>query len=127
MKMGVVLIKIAVVYFLVGITFGLFMSAFHVFDLATVHVHINLLGWMSLSIIGIIYILVPALGKTTAAKVHFWLHNIGLPMMMISIAIAILGGSEVFFPLATIGGALTVIGIFFFGYNVLKHLSSGVN
>ncbi|MBM7600277.1 cbb3-type cytochrome oxidase subunit 1 [Virgibacillus halotolerans] len=125
--MGVKLIKIAVVYFMIGITFGLYMSAFHVFDLATVHVHVNLLGWMSLSIAGIIYILVPALGKTTAAKIHFWLHNIGLPVMMISIAGGILGWGEVFFPIATIGGALTVIGIFFFGYNILKNLSSGTN
>lgn len=123
--MGVKLIKIAVVYFMIGILLGLYMSAFHVFDLATVHVHINLLGWMSLSIAGIIYILVPALGRTTAAKIHFWLHNIGLPVMMLSIAAAILGWGEAFFPLATIGGALTVIGIFFFGYNVLKNLRGG--
>lgn len=120
--MGVKLIKIAVIYFVVGISFGLYMSIFHVFNLATVHVHINLLGWMSLSIIGIFYTLFPQLAETTAAKAHFWLHNIGLPIMMISIAIAILGGSELFFPLATIGGALTVIGIFCFGYNVLRHL-----
>lgn len=125
--MGVRLIKIAVVYFIIGISFGLYMSAFHVFNLATVHVHVNLLGWMSLSIAGIIYIIFPNLGKTQAAKIHFWLHNIGLPVMMISIAAAILGLGEVFFPIATIGGALTVIGIFFFGYNILKNLSSGAS
>ena len=125
--MGIRLIKIAVVYFIIGISFGLYMSAFHVFNLATVHVHVNLLGWMSLSIAGIIYIIFPNLGKTQAAKIHFWLHNIGLPVMMISIAAAILGLGEVFFPIATIGGALTVIGIFFFGYNILKNLSSGAS
>lgn len=124
--MGLKLIKIAVVYFLIGISFGLYMSIFHAFNLATVHVHINLLGWMSLSIIGIFYTLFPKLAKTSAAKAHFWLHNIGLPVMMVSIAIAILGGSEVFFPLATIGGTLTVIGIFCFGYNVLVNLGNGL-
>ncbi|MFK4998869.1 cytochrome-c oxidase [Bacillus sp. N9] len=98
------------------------MSMFHVFNLATVHVHVNLLGWMSLSIAGILYISFPQLSETTAAKTHFWLHNLGLPVMMFSIALAILNVSDVFFPIATIAGAVTVIGIFFFGYNVLRNL-----
>lgn len=120
--MGIKLIKISVVYFLIGISFGLYMSTLHVFTLATVHVHVNLLGWMSLAIAGIFYILFPKLADTTAAKIHFWLHNIGLPVMMLSIALAILGVSPIFFPLATAGGFLTVIGIFFFGFNVLTNL-----
>lgn len=120
--MGIKLIKIAVVYFLIGISLGLYMSAAHVFNLATVHVHINLLGWVSLSIAGIFYVLFPNMAKTQAAKIHFWLHNIGLPVMMASIALAILGAGEIFFILATIGGLLTVVGIFFFGFNVLRNL-----
>ncbi|MEK3888725.1 cytochrome-c oxidase [Bacillus sp. FSL K6-3431] len=122
--MGRKLIKISVVYFLIGISFGLYMSIFHVFSLATVHVHVNLLGWMSLAIAGILYILFPKLAKTSAAKAHFWLHNLGLPIMMIGIALAILDVSPVFFPIATIGGVITVIGIYCFGYNVLRNLNS---
>lgn len=120
--MGIKLIKIAVVYFLIGILLGLYMSAFHVFSLATVHVHINLLGFVSLSIAGIFYVLFPNLAKTQAAKIHFWLHNIGLPIMMVGIALAILGAGSFFFLLATIGGVVTVIGIFFFVFNVLQNL-----
>lgn len=120
--MGIRLIKIAIVYFLIGISLGLYMSFTHVFGLATVHVHINLLGWMSLAIAGILYLLFPHLTLTSAAKTHFWLHNLGLPVMMISIALAILEVSPVFFPIATLGGVVTVLGIFCFGYNVLKNL-----
>jgi len=125
--MGNTLIKISVVYFMIGILFGLYMSVFHIFNLTTVHVHMNLLGWMSLAIIGIFYILYPHLSQKKAASVHFWMHNIGLPIMMISIALAILMGSLVFFLLATIGGAMTVVGIFFFCINVLRHLNSEAN
>ncbi|WP_241558912.1 cytochrome-c oxidase [Oceanobacillus halophilus] len=114
--------KIAVVYFMIGILFGLYMSIFHVFTLTSVHAHLNLLGWMSLAIAGIFYILFPQLAETGAAKAHFWLHNIGLPVMMISIALAILEVSPLFFPLATIGGVVTVIGIFCFGFNVIANL-----
>lgn len=42
--MGIKLIKIAVVYFLIGISLGLYMSVTHKFVLSTVHVHMNLLG-----------------------------------------------------------------------------------
>ncbi|RST72575.1 cytochrome-c oxidase [Siminovitchia acidinfaciens] len=122
--MGVKLIKIAVVYFLIGISLGLYMSFTHVFALSTVHVHINLLGWMSLALAGILYLLFPHLTLTSAAKAHFWLHNLGLPVMMVSIALAIMKVSPVFFLIATLGGVVTVLGVFCFGYNVLKNLKT---
>src|SRR5699024_11755086 len=106
----------------IGIAFGLYMSIFHVFNLATVHVHMNLLGWMSLAIAGIFYHLYPNLAKTASAKIHFWLHNIGLPIMMICIAVAILGGGAIFFPFAPMGRALLEVGIFCCGYTVLRRL-----
>src|SRR5699024_1424378 len=121
-KMGRMLIKISVVYFSIRIAYGLYMSIVHVFTLTTVYVHMNLLGWMSLAIACIFNHLYPNLAKNASAKIHFWLHNIGLPIMMICIAVAILGGGAIFFPLATIGGAMAVVGIFFFGYNVLRHI-----
>ena len=116
------LLKISVIYFMIGISFGLFMSLTHVFNMATVHVHVNLLGWMSLALVGVFYHLYPALEETILAKLHFWLHNIGLPVMMISIAMAILGMGEIYFMIATIGGAATLLGIFCFGFNVLLNM-----
>ena len=120
--MGKTLLKISVVYFMIGISFGLYMSVTHAFNMATVHVHVNLLGWMALALVGVFYHLYPSLEKTSLAKWHFWLHNIGLPVMMISIAMAILGVGEYFFPLATLGGIVTVLGIFCFGFNVLFNM-----
>ncbi|MFC3038775.1 cytochrome-c oxidase [Virgibacillus xinjiangensis] len=122
--MGERLIKISVFYFVVGVSFGLYMSVFHVYDLATVHVHINLLGWVSLAIAGIFYTLFPHLAGTATAKVHFWLHNLGLPAMMIGLALGISGVSNLFFPIASLGGVVTVAGIFCFGYNVFRHLGN---
>jgi cbb3-type cytochrome oxidase subunit 1 len=120
--MGRKLLKISVVYFMLGISFGLYMSVSHVFSLTSVHVHLNLLGWMSLALVGVFYHLYPALEANRFAKWHFWLHNIGLPWMMIAIALAILGVNDVFFPIATAGGIVTVLGILCFGYNVLRNM-----
>nr|WP_218627981.1 cytochrome-c oxidase [Sporosarcina sp. E16_8] len=107
---------------MLGISLGLYMSLTHIFTLTSVHVDINLLGWMSLALIGVFYHLYPNMGKTSLAKWHFWLHNIGLPVIMIAIALAILGVSPVFFPIATAGWAAILIGIFCFGFNVLMNL-----
>src|SRR5690625_7790172 len=104
--MGRMLMKISVVYFLVGIAFGLYMSIFHVFNLATVHVHMNLLGWMSLAIAGIFNHLYPNLAKTAAAKIHFCLHNSCLRIMMSGIAAVIEGGGGCVFSFARLGSAL---------------------
>ncbi|MCM3088420.1 DUF2871 family protein [Bhargavaea ginsengi] len=117
--MGRTFLRISVVYFMIGISIGLYMSFTHLFDLTSVHVHVNLLGWMSLALVGIIYHLYPNLETNVLAKSHFWLHNIGLPVMMIAIALAIQGAHPIFFPIATFGGLATLIGIFCFGFNVL--------
>jgi hypothetical protein len=55
-------------------------------------------------------------------KLHFWLHNSGLPIMIINIALAIAGVHSVYFPIATSAGALTLIGIFCFGFNALINI-----
>lgn len=121
-KIGRTLLKISVVYFIIGISFGMYMSMTHIFNLTTIHVHVNLLGWMSLALVGVFYHLYPNLEKTSLAKWHYWLHNLGLPVMMISIGLAIVGAGGIFFLLATAGGAATLIGIFCFGFNVLLNM-----
>ncbi|MUK88829.1 cytochrome-c oxidase [Ornithinibacillus sp. L9] len=120
--MGNTLIKISIWYFIVGVTLGLYMSMAHNYNLTGVHVHVNLLGWVSLAIAGIFYNLYPHLVETVSAKIHFWLHNIGLPVMMGALALAILGAGDIFLTFVAIGGVVTVLGIYFFGYNMIKNL-----
>ncbi|GIO99424.1 cytochrome-c oxidase [Paenibacillus lautus] len=121
--MGVKLIKIAAVYFVLGILLGMYMSISHSYDYASVHTHVNLLGWASLALAGVIYVLFPAAGESTAGKVHFWLHNIGLPVMMIGLALLV-SGMESVEPVIAVGGVLVTLGILAFLYNVLTHVKS---
>lgn len=121
--MGVKLIKIAAVYFVLGILLGMYMSISHSYDYASVHTHVNLLGWASLALAGVIYVLFPAAGEFTAGKVHFWLHNIGLPVMMIGLALLV-SGMESVEPVIAAGGVLVTLGILAFLYNVLTHVKS---
>ncbi|WP_345239003.1 cytochrome-c oxidase [Pontibacillus salipaludis] len=120
--MAIKLIKISSLYFLVAIILGLIMSITHDYSLTPVHVHMNLLGWTSLTLAGILYHLFPQLEQSISGRIHFWLHNIGLPIMMTSLFLLILLENESFGIGAAIGSIITVIGIIAFVWNVFIHL-----
>ena len=121
--MGIRFIQISVVYFVIGVGLGLYMSIAHSFVLASVHVHINLLGWVSLALAGLIYTLFPKLASTKLAKTHFWLHNISLPLMMLGLAFLV-HGQEAWLPIVSVSGTVLVLAIILFAFNVLKNLQS---
>ncbi|WNS76976.1 cytochrome-c oxidase [Bacillus sp. DTU_2020_1000418_1_SI_GHA_SEK_038] len=120
--MGIRLIKISSIYFAVGVLIGYYMSSSHSYVLTPVHVHINLLGWTSLTLAGILYHLFPNLAASKLAKWHFWLHNLGLPIMMIALAIVVTTQNEAFIPGTAVGATVTAIGILLFVFNILKNL-----
>lgn len=113
---GIVWIRIAVLYFAFAVIFGMAIGIMQKFQLTTVHVHANLLGWVSLALAGIIYHLYPSAGFSSLGKWHFWLHNIGLPLMVAGLFVKMMELSEL--PLIEIGGTLAIIGILLFTINV---------
>ncbi|OCA88946.1 cytochrome-c oxidase [Pseudobacillus wudalianchiensis] len=122
--MAIRLIKISAVYFAVGVLLGYYMSVAHSYGFAGVHVHINLLGWTALTLIGILYHLFPALTSNGLAKTHFWLHNLGLPIMMICLFLLIATESQSYTAGIAVGATLTVLGVLAFVLNVLMNLKS---
>ncbi|MGD8189533.1 cytochrome-c oxidase [Brevibacillus ginsengisoli] len=125
MKMGIKFIKISVVYFLIGIIMGMFMSITHKIQFAPSHAHINLLGWTSLALAGVIYTLFPRLGLTGLGKWHFWLHNLGLPVMMIGLLV-LEAGNPAIEPVIAIGASALSIGVLLFVINVIGNLKGSV-
>ncbi|MCM3567945.1 cytochrome-c oxidase [Neobacillus mesonae] len=119
--MGIKFIKISVVYFVIGVCLGMYMSMTEAFTLKPVHVHINLLGWTAMTLAGLIYVAFPSAAETTLAKVHFWLHNIALPIMMIGLA-ALVSGVTSAGPAVAVGGTLLVLGIILFAINILANV-----
>lgn len=121
--MGTRFIKIATVYFAIGVTMGLVMGMTGRFTLMPVHAHVNLLGWASLALVGVVYQLYPDAGRTRLAKVHFWLHNLGLPPLMIALAL-MLSGNAALEPVVGILSLVVGCGIFMFVINVWLTLKS---
>lgn len=123
-NMGVRLIQISVVYFAIGVTLGMYMSMAHDYALTGVHVHINLLGWASFALAGIVYHLFPTISKNIFAKLHFWSANIGIPLMMIGLTVLILAAADQATIFVAIGGVLVVFSVIMFAINVLKNVKA---
>lgn len=72
----------AAIYIMIGTCWGMYMSITHDFSTSPAHAHLNLLGFMSLSVMGGFYAL---LGRDTPGwliKTNFFLSNIGVVSMI---------------------------------------------
>ncbi|MCM3691748.1 cbb3-type cytochrome c oxidase subunit I [Neobacillus niacini] len=119
--MGKAYLKVATVYFTIGVLAGLTMGIIHDFRFTSVHAHVNLLGWVSMALFGLIYHFYPKAANSKLAKTQFWLHNIGVPVMLGGIALQVLGVSAALAP-TIIGSIAVVLGVILFMVNVFKYV-----
>ena len=119
--MGVRFLKIAVVYLFIGALLGLAMGLSQKFTLAPVHAHLLLLGWASFALVGLLYHLYPAAGDTKLARIHFWLHNLGLPVFMVALGM-LLTGHESAGPVVGLSALVVILGLTSFVTNVLMNV-----
>lgn len=121
--MGAKWIKLAVLYFIIGIAMGMFMSATIELKWAAAHAHVNLVGWASTAIIGLVYTVYPKAGTSVLGKSTFWLYNIGLPILLISMFMVQIPDAVGFAHIFTFtGGGLLTLGIILFIINVFANV-----
>jgi hypothetical protein len=110
-RAGVIWLKLAVLYLILGISLGIAMGASQNFTLRPVHAHINLLGWTTMALAGLIYSVFPQAGASRLARLHFWLLNLALPVMMGALSMLLLGHVAVapILAIAEIIGALAIV------------------
>jgi hypothetical protein len=108
---GVIWLKLAVLYLILGISLGIAMGASQNFTLRPVHAHINLLGWTTMALAGLIYSVFPKAGESRLARLHFWLLNLALPVMMGALTMLLLGHMSIapVLAIAEIVGALAIL------------------
>jgi hypothetical protein len=121
-------IRISAIYFIIGMAAGLFMSATLQLQWGAAHAHINVIGWLSTGLIGVIYGLYPNAGSSRLGVWHFWSYNIGLPVLLISMfMIHMEPRFEGWIDFAHIftysGGALVTLGVILFIINIFKNTS----
>jgi hypothetical protein len=120
---GVIWFKLASLYLVLGVAMGIAMGASENFTLRPVHAHINLLGWTTLALSGLIYSLFPQAGQSRLAKWHFWLLNLALPVMMGSLALLLFGNKQVI-PVLGISEIVAALAVLAFVVNIFKNLKT---
>lgn len=113
------LLRIASLYLVIGVCFGIVMGATHNFLQAPVHAHLNLLGWVTLGMVGLLYTVRPEYADTGLAKAHFVLHNLGLPVMMGALFYE-LQGVQAAGPVLGVGSLVVGLGIACLALNIWR-------
>lgn len=108
----------AAFFALCGMVWGIQMSATHDHTLSPAHGHLNLIGFVMMSVFGTYYALTPHAGRSRMAGFQFVLHTAAVLILTPGIALAISGQTEV---LAQIGSVLAVVSMALFGFIVLRH------
>jgi hypothetical protein len=111
--------RLAVVWLLTGVTLGLVMAASHDHSAFPAHAHMNLLGWVSMSIFGIFYRLFPAAAASKLAKVHFWIYVPAHFVQMVTLFLLLRGMASIE-PVLAIASFVVAAGIIVFAINLWK-------
>jgi hypothetical protein len=118
------LLKIAVVYLVIGVGIGIWMGIAADFALTPVHVHVLLLGWVTLALAAFVYHAYPAAAATRLARAHFWLHNLVLPVFMGALALFRLGHAQLL-PVLIAASLAMFVALALFAWNVLGNVKAG--
>lgn len=113
----------SLIYLLIGSTMGVIMLVTSR-SISTSHVHVLLIGWVSMMIFGVGYHLLPVFAGTDLhslrlAELQFWMQNIGL----VGLAFTMPYRFEASYGLAALAlGVVSLLAIYIFVYNVARSL-----
>lgn len=111
------LVRIATVYLLFGLAVGMYVGISGQFAFISAHSHVSLVGWTTMALVGLAYLALPACERSRLAAVHFWLHNVGLPVMLGGLMFKA-AGRDTAEPFVALGSALVLVAMLMFTINV---------
>jgi hypothetical protein len=119
-------IRTAIVFFVLGVGLGLYMGAAQDFRFIHVHAHLNLLGWVALGLVGLLYAQFPALQQHWLARAHYWLHTLGLLLFMGSFGLGTLLGTKLVLGIA-VGASTLGLGVLLLAALVFLRLDAAAS
>lgn len=119
-------LRLAVLYLISGVLLGLFMAASHDFTMRPVHAHLNLLGFVLLTLFGLFYRTFPAAVPTILAKMHFGIYVPAHFVQMISLALYYRGHTA-FEPVLAVSSMLVGVAILCFAVTVWKFTANNIS
>ena len=113
----------AVIYVIVGMLGGIIMGARQDFTLAPAHAHLNLIGWVSLALMGFYYNANPAKAAGRLALIQFWVSTVGLWIMIPGLVLT-LRGEPSGEPIVIAGSLITLVGMILFATSIFRKVPS---
>ena len=113
-------LRLAVVFFILGVALGIVMAASHDYTFRPLHAHLNLLGWVSMLLFGLFYRAIPAAAESALAKAHFWIYVPALVVQMAALALFI-GGNPAIEPVLALASVAVGVAVLCFAAVVWKH------
>jgi hypothetical protein len=114
-------ILLAVCYLIVGVAFGIGMGATEKLQYAPVHAHINLLGWATMALTGLIYWHFPQAGGSRLGVLHFWSFQILFPILIAGLFFMFAGHPEMQ-PVLIVGSLGILISLLMFAVNLFRNM-----
>ncbi len=111
--------RAAVLYALIGMSWGIYMAISEDHGTYPAHAHLLLLGWASMALYGAIYRLCPKAADGTLPRIHFWLAQAALVVMIPGVALAH-SGHAMGEPLAAVGSLATILAMALFALTVWR-------
>jgi cbb3-type cytochrome oxidase subunit 1 len=106
-----ILFLAAAICAVIGMAWGIQMSASGNHAMSPAHAHLNLLGWVSLALFGTFYQLVPAAGESLLARIQAGVAVIGVVLIVPGIVMALTQAGET---LAKLGSVVTILSMLLF-------------
>lgn len=120
-------LKASLAWLGIGVTLGLAMAIHPPWaGWRTAHMHMNLLGFVTMMIYGVAYHVIPRftghpLALRRMAGVHWWVSNVGLALMSAGLGMRGMGTPGAA-PLVIGGGLLSTVGAYMFIVNIWRTL-----
>jgi cbb3-type cytochrome oxidase subunit 1 len=106
-----ILFLAAAICAVIGMAWGIQMSASGNHAMSPAHAHLNLLGWVSLALFGTFYQLVPAAGESLLARIQAGVAVVGVVLIVPGIVMALTQAGET---LAKLGSVVTILSMLLF-------------
>lgn len=102
-------LRAASIYAVIGMAFGIYMGIKQDFSLMPSHAHLNVLGWLSIALYGLVLARFPDMARSRLAFIQGVIAHIGVIVFVPGIALAILTDHETT-QLVMIGSLLVLAG-----------------
>jgi hypothetical protein len=105
MRIDLAFIGTSLIFLIAGMIFGIWMGAIENFQFASIHAHLNLLGFVIPTLYGLIYRAYPTLARSRLAWPQYIAHFVGLLIFIPGFVLVILTGN----PTVVIPGAILIL------------------